>query len=71
MPRAQQYPSSPSSYGAALLLTAVVVGCVSGCAVAPRPTGDGDSPQYARHAPLETGDLPPRVSVPESEISAE
>ncbi len=56
---------------AALLLTALVVWFLSGCAIATRPADGVDLPQYARHTPSEMRDPPPRVSVPGNEIWAE
>ena len=56
---------------AALLLTALVVWFLSGCAVATRPADGVDLPQYARHTPSEMIDPPPRVSVPGNDIWAE
>jgi hypothetical protein len=56
---------------AALLLTALVVWFLSGCAIATRPADGVDLPQYARHTPSEMRDPPPRLSVPGNEIWAE
>ena len=56
---------------AALLLTALVVWFLSGCAVATRPADGVDLPQYARHTPSEMRDPPPRVGVSENGIWAE
>ena len=46
---------------AALLLTALVVWFLSGCAVATRPVDGVDLPQYVRHTPSAMG-------APENEI---
>jgi hypothetical protein len=56
---------------AALLLTALVVWFLSGCATATRPADGIDLPQYARHTPSEMTDPPHRVNVPGYEIWAE
>jgi hypothetical protein len=56
---------------AALLLTALVVWFLSGCAIATRPADGVDLPQYARYTPSEVRDTPPRVSVAGNEIWAE
>ena len=53
---------------AALLLTALVVWFLSGCAVATRPADGVDLPQYARHTPSEMRDPAARVSAAENEI---
>ena len=53
---------------AALLLTALVVWFLSGCAVATLPADGVDLPQYARQTPSEMRDSPPSARMPENEI---
>jgi hypothetical protein len=57
--------------GAALLLTALAVWLLSGCAIAARPADGVDLPQYARQTPSEMRDPPSRVSTLENDIWAE
>jgi site-specific recombinase XerC len=54
--------------GAALLLTALVVWLLSGCAIATRPADGVDLPQYARQTPSEMRDPPSRVSILENDV---
>jgi hypothetical protein len=55
---------------AALLLTALVVWFLSGCAIATRPADGVDLPRYARQTPSEMRDRPQEVSVLANEIWA-
>ena len=57
--------------GAALLLAALVVWLLSGCAIAARPADGVDLPRYARQTPSEMRDSPSRVSILENDIWAE
>jgi len=54
--------------GAALLLTALIVWLLSGCAIATRPADGVDLPQYARQTPSEMRDPPSRVSILENAV---
>jgi hypothetical protein len=54
--------------GAALLLTALVVWLLSGCAITTRPADGVDLSQYARQTPSEMRDPPSRASILENDV---
>ena len=56
---------------AALVPAALIVWLLSGCAIAPGPSDEVDSPQYARPTPSEMRDQAAGVSVVANDIWAE